>query len=65
MKPERSFARRIDLTSLQLFVAVCELGRHWPRRRARIHRRLGGEQAPVRSRSRRRYRPARTATAGA
>ena len=23
---ERSFARRIDLTSLQLFVAVCELG---------------------------------------
>ncbi|HEY1103448.1 MAG TPA: LysR family transcriptional regulator [Burkholderiaceae bacterium] len=27
MKPsERSFARRIDLTSLQLFVAVCELG---------------------------------------
>jgi len=24
--PERSFARRIDLTSLQLFVAVCELG---------------------------------------
>jgi DNA-binding transcriptional LysR family regulator len=27
MKPsERTFARRIDLTSLQLFVAVCELG---------------------------------------
>ena len=27
MKPtERNFARRIDLTSLQLFVAVCELG---------------------------------------
>jgi DNA-binding transcriptional LysR family regulator len=27
MRPtERSFARRIDLTSLQLFVAVCELG---------------------------------------
>jgi DNA-binding transcriptional LysR family regulator len=27
LKPsERSFARRIDLTSLQLFVAVCELG---------------------------------------
>ncbi|GAB1385677.1 LysR substrate-binding domain-containing protein [Melaminivora sp.] len=26
MKPERSFARRIDLTSLQLFVAVCETG---------------------------------------
>ena len=27
MKPtERSFARRIDLTSLQLFVAVCEAG---------------------------------------
>ncbi len=26
MKSERSFARRIDLTSLQLFVAVCELG---------------------------------------
>ncbi|AVO48320.1 LysR family transcriptional regulator [Melaminivora suipulveris] len=26
MKPERSFARRIDLTSLQLFVAVCESG---------------------------------------
>lgn len=24
--PERSFARRLDLTSLQLFVAVCELG---------------------------------------
>lgn len=24
--PERNFARRIDLTSLQLFVAVCELG---------------------------------------
>ncbi|QHJ00730.1 LysR family transcriptional regulator [Xylophilus rhododendri] len=24
--PERSFTRRIDLTSLQLFVAVCELG---------------------------------------
>lgn len=24
--PERGFARRIDLTSLQLFVAVCELG---------------------------------------
>ena len=24
--PERSFARRIDLTSLQLFVAVCEAG---------------------------------------
>ncbi|KQM68298.1 LysR family transcriptional regulator [Xylophilus sp. Leaf220] len=24
--PDRSFARRIDLTSLQLFVAVCELG---------------------------------------
>lgn len=24
--PERSFARRIDLTSLQLFVTVCELG---------------------------------------
>jgi hypothetical protein len=23
---ERNFARRIDLTSLQLFVAVCELG---------------------------------------
>ncbi len=26
MKPERSFTRRIDLTSLQLFVAVCESG---------------------------------------
>ena len=27
MKPaDRSFARRMDLTSLQLFVAVCELG---------------------------------------
>ena len=27
MRPtDRSFARRIDLTSLQLFVAVCELG---------------------------------------
>lgn len=26
MTTERSFARRIDLTSLQLFVAVCELG---------------------------------------
>ena len=26
LSPERSFARRIDLTSLQLFVAVCELG---------------------------------------
>ena len=26
MKLERNFARRIDLTSLQLFVAVCELG---------------------------------------
>lgn len=26
MKSERSFARRIDLTSLQLFVAVCETG---------------------------------------
>ena len=26
MKPERSFARRLDLTSLQLFVAVCETG---------------------------------------
>src|SRR5215208_78715 len=27
VKPsERNFARRIDLTSLQLFVAVCELG---------------------------------------
>ena len=27
MKPtERSFARRIDLTSLQLFVAVCDAG---------------------------------------
>ncbi|WP_313075365.1 LysR family transcriptional regulator [Melaminivora sp.] len=26
MKPERSFTRRIDLTSLQLFVAVCETG---------------------------------------
>lgn len=27
MKPsERNFARRMDLTSLQLFVAVCELG---------------------------------------
>lgn len=25
-KTERSFARRIDLTSLQLFIAVCELG---------------------------------------
>lgn len=25
-QPERNFARRIDLTSLQLFVAVCELG---------------------------------------
>jgi DNA-binding transcriptional LysR family regulator len=24
--PERSFARRVDLTTLQLFVAVCELG---------------------------------------
>ena len=24
--PERNFARRIDLTSLLLFVAVCELG---------------------------------------
>jgi len=24
--PDRSFARRLDLTSLQLFVAVCELG---------------------------------------
>lgn len=24
--PERSFARRLDLTSLQLFVAVCEMG---------------------------------------
>ena len=23
---ERNFARRLDLTSLQLFVAVCELG---------------------------------------
>ena len=23
---ERTFARRIDLTTLQLFVAVCELG---------------------------------------
>ena len=23
---ERNFARRMDLTSLQLFVAVCELG---------------------------------------
>ena len=26
--PDRSFARRLDLTSLQLFVAVCELGVH-------------------------------------
>lgn len=26
LRPERNFARRIDLTSLQLFVAVCELG---------------------------------------
>ena len=25
-RSERNFARRIDLTSLQLFVAVCELG---------------------------------------
>ena len=26
MLSERNFARQIDLTSLQLFVAVCELG---------------------------------------
>ena len=55
--PERNFARRIDLTSLQLFVAVCELAAS-AARRSGIHRRIGREQAPVRSGSRGRHRPA-------
>jgi hypothetical protein len=43
---DRSFARRIDLTSLQLFVAVCEPARSGAPPNA-SHRGVGGQQAPV------------------
>ena len=53
MKPaDRSFARRMDLTSLQLFVAVCELGSIGKAAEREMRRELGlAPQQPAHARN--------------